>query len=71
MTFDKENNTLLVKIDSQFEVKERKNFLYLIDLLSLTTNKSNVSLFSEFIYYLWQQIRNNNLTKLQWDAHNL
>ncbi len=71
ITFDKEDNTLLVKIDSQFEVKERKNFLYLIDLLSLTTNKTNVSLFSEFVYYLWQQIRAYNLAKLQWDAQNL
>ncbi len=71
ITFDKEDNTLLVKIDSQFEVQERKNFLYLIDLLSLTTNKANVSLFSEFVYYLWQQIRINNLSKLEWDAQNL
>ena len=44
-------------ITVNFVANSKRAFLLLIDKISVTSNKTNISLINEFWYYLWQEIK--------------
>jgi hypothetical protein len=45
-------------IKVSFVAPTRRAFLFLIDKLSLTSDKTNIMLLNEFFYHFWSQVRN-------------
>jgi hypothetical protein len=52
-------------IDVSFVANSKRAFLLLVDKLSMTSNKDNISLINEFFYYLWKQIKNDKASEIK------
>jgi hypothetical protein len=52
-------------IDVSFVANSKRAFLLLVDKLSMTSNKDNISLINEFFYYLWKQIKADKSKEIQ------
>ncbi len=46
-----------IPIEVSFTANSKRSFLMLVDKLSLTSNRENISLINEFFYYLWEEIK--------------
>ncbi|USN57034.1 MAG: hypothetical protein H6766_00760 [Candidatus Peribacteria bacterium] len=49
-----------VPIQVSFTAPSRRAFLFLLDKLSLTSDKNNIMLVNEFFYYLWETIKSSD-----------
>ncbi|UFX83052.1 hypothetical protein [Candidatus Absconditicoccus praedator] len=54
-----------IQLDVEFETPERRNFLMLVDRMSVTSNKRNISLINDFTYNLWEVIKSSNPDSLK------
>ena len=54
---ENENGSFVIPIDVSFSSSNKRSFLMLVDKLSITSNRGNISLINEFLYNLWEQIR--------------
>ena len=54
---EKENGSFTLPIDVSFSSSNKRSFLMLVDKLSTTSNRSNISLINEFLYNLWEQLK--------------
>jgi hypothetical protein len=52
-------------IDVSFVANSKRAFLLLVDKLSMTSNKNNISLINEFFYYLWKQIKLSKVDEIK------
>lgn len=57
ITENKEKNLFSIPVSLSFESKSKRSFLLLVDKISVTSNKTTLSLINEFFYYLWQEIK--------------
>lgn len=57
MVEDTENNLYYIPISIQFTANSKRSFLLLVEWLSITSNQKNLSLINEFIYNLWDTIK--------------
>jgi len=60
-----ENNYFTIPVTVTFVANSKRSFLLLVDKLSLTSNELNISLINEFVYYLWQQIKEQKQEAIQ------
>ncbi|MEI7563467.1 MAG: hypothetical protein WCJ39_07690 [bacterium] len=51
------NGYFTIPITVDFLANSKRAFLLLVDKISVTSNKTNISLINEFWYYLWQEIK--------------
>lgn len=51
------NGYFTMPVTVNFVANSKRAFLLLIDKISVTSNKTNISLINEFWYYLWQEIK--------------
>lgn len=61
---ENENGSFTVPIDVSFSSSNKRSFLMLVDKLSITSNRGNISLINEFMYNLWEQIKTSNGSQL-------
>lgn len=54
-----------IPINVTFVSNSKRSFLMLVDKLSMTSNKENISLINEFFYYLRVQIKEDKMAKVQ------
>ena len=59
------NGYFSLPIKVSFVANSKRSFLMLVDKLSTTSNKNNISLINEFFYYLWQEIKKQKKTEIQ------
>jgi hypothetical protein len=52
-------------ITVSFTANSKRAFLLLVDKLSMTSNKTNISLINEFFYYLWQEIKTSKSAEIK------
>lgn len=55
-----EKDYFKIPINVSFNAPDRRSFLMLVNKLSITSNKKNISLINEFSYNLWQSIIKSN-----------
>lgn len=75
ISLDSTKGYFKIPIEVSFQSPDRRSFLMLINKLSITSNKRNVSLINEFTYNLWSVLKQNNpgffvtqtWTNLSWD----
>ena len=56
---DTENDLFYIPMTIKFVANSKRSFLLLVENLSITSNQKNISLINEFIYNLWQEIKEN------------
>jgi len=66
MVEDTENNLYYIPISIQFTANSKRSFLLLVEWLSITSNQKNLSLINEFVYNLWDAIKD-----AKWDEIKL
>ena len=54
---ENENGSFTLPIDVSFSSSNKRSFLMLVDKLSITSNRGNISLINEFMYNLWDQLK--------------
>jgi hypothetical protein len=54
---EREDGYFTIPVTVNFVANSKRAFLLLIDKVSVTSNKTNISLINEFWYYLWQEIK--------------
>jgi hypothetical protein len=62
-----------IKISFSFITPSKNALLFLADKISISSDKENISLLGEFVYYLRQQIKNDKqaaIQKLKVDPNN-
>ena len=65
MVEDTENNLYYIPISIQFTANSKRSFLLLVEWLSITSNQKNLSLINEFIYNLWDAIKDEKWDEIQ------
>lgn len=58
------NGSFTLPIDVSFSSSNKRSFLMLVDKLSITSNRGNISLINEFMYNLWEQIKQEKQAEL-------
>ena len=51
------NGSFTLPIDVSFSSSNKRSFLMLVDKLSITSNRGNISLINEFMYNLWDEVK--------------
>lgn len=51
------NGSFTLPINVSFSSSNKRSFLMLVDKLSITSNRGNISLINEFLYNLWEQLK--------------
>ena len=59
------NGYFTIPITVNFTANSKRAFLLLVDKISVTSNKTNISLINEFWYYLWQEIKKDKQTEIK------
>jgi len=54
-----------IPVSVSFVANSKRSFLLLVDKLSMTSNKENISLINEFFYYLWQEIKKTKSNEIK------
>ncbi len=60
-----QNGYVKIKISVDFTANQRRSFLMLVDKLSISSNKRNISLITEFTSDLWNTIREEKSKELE------
>jgi hypothetical protein len=55
-----EDQFFYIPIQVSFTAPSRRAFLFLLDKLSLTSDKNNIMLVNEFFYHLWESIHSSD-----------
>lgn len=58
------NGSFTLPIDVSFSSSNKRSFLMLVDKLSITSNRGNISLINEFMYNLWDEIKKDMQTEV-------
>lgn len=58
---ENENGSFTLPIDVSFSSSNKRSFLMLVDKLSITSNRGNISLINEFLYNLWEQLKQQQI----------
>ena len=58
------NGSFTLPINVSFSSSNKRSFLMLVDKLSITSNRGNISLINEFLYNLWEQLKQDQSTIL-------
>ncbi len=58
------NDSFTLPISLSFSSTNKRSFLMLVDKLSITSNRGNISLINEFLYNLWQEIDESKAAEL-------
>lgn len=66
---ENENGSFTIPIDVSFSSSNKRSFLMLVDKLSITSNRGNISLINEFMYNLWEQIKTSKRDQLSGAAN--
>lgn len=60
---EKESWTFSIPIDVTFSAQKKRPFLLLVDKLSITSNRENVSLINDFFFNFWNVLKEKDDTK--------
>lgn len=61
---ENENGSFVIPINVSFSSSNKRSFLMLVDKLSITSNRGNISLINEFLYNLWEEAKKVNSAEL-------
>lgn len=54
---EKDGGIFTMPIDVSFVAETKRSFLLLVDKVSMTSNRANLSLLNEFFYHLWGTLK--------------
>ncbi len=57
---ENENGSFVIPINVSFSSSNKRSFLMLVDKLSITSNRGNISLINEYLYNLWEELKLRN-----------
>ncbi len=62
---ENENGYFTMPVTINFIANSKRAFLLLVDKISVTSNKTNISLINEFWYYLWKEIKQDKQKEIE------
>lgn len=66
---ENENGSFTLPISVSFSSTNKRSFLMLVDKLSITSNRGNISLINELMYNIWEQIKQDRASELSGNAN--
>ncbi len=57
---EQDGGIFVMPIDVNFVAQTKRSFLLLVDKLSMTSNRQNISLLNEFFFHLWTVVKEKN-----------
>lgn len=65
---ENENGSFTLPINVSFASSNKRSFLMLVDKLSITSNRGNISLINEFLYNIWEEVKTQKGDQFSGDA---